>query len=141
MNEKRRVILWTALEAGLFCMEMTLVSLTPVAKIGNGTQFASRAMFYNLFMCGGSYLIPLALYCRNIRAMKYVIGCVNGFWLIAHPVIALICFGAMSATGIGLLKMSCSFLDMASLFTAGIFALCSFAVGILWYPMCRKKAV
>lgn len=139
MSEKRRVILWTCLAAGLFCMELILISLTPLAKIGNGTRFGSSGMFYNLYMGGGSYLIPLALYCMNVRAMKYVIGCVNGLWLICHPVIALICFGAMSLTG--LFKMSYSFLDTVSLLTAGMFALCSFTVGILWYPMCRKKAV
>ena len=85
MSEKRNVILWTCLAAGLFCMELILVSLTPLAKIGNGTRFGSSGMFYNLYMGGGSYLIPLALYCMNVRAMKYVIGCVNGLWLICHP--------------------------------------------------------
>ncbi|HJD45377.1 MAG TPA: DUF5391 domain-containing protein [Candidatus Mediterraneibacter norfolkensis] len=137
MSEKRRVILWTCLAAGLFCIELILVSLTPLAKIGNGTRFGSSGMFYNLYMGGGSYLIPLALYCLNIRAMKYVIGCVNGLWLICHPVIALICFGAMALPGV--LKMSYGFLDMAGLLSAGISALCSFVIGILWYPMCRKK--
>lgn len=137
MSEKRNVILWTCLAAGLFCMELILVSLTPLAKIGNGTRFGSSGMFFNLCMGGGSYLIPLALYCLNIRAMKYVIGCVNGLWLICHPAIALICFGALSLTS--WIEMSYHFLDAASLLTAGVFSLCSFVVGILWYPMCRKK--
>lgn len=137
MNEKRNVILWTCLAAGLFCMELILVSLTPLAKIGNGTRFGSSGMFYNLYLGGGSYLIPLTLYCLNIRAMKYVIGCVNGFWLIGHPAIALICFGALSLTS--WIEMPYHFLDAASLLTAGVFSLCSFVVGILWYPMCRKK--
>lgn len=96
MSEKKRVVLWTCLAAGLFCIELIIVSLTPLAKIGNGTRFGSSAMYFNLYLVGGSYLIPLALYCMDIRVMKYVIGSVNGLWLICHPVIALICFGGMN---------------------------------------------
>ena len=85
MDEKRNVILWTGLAAGTFCMELVMVTLTPLSA--TGTRFGSYGMFYNLLWCGGSYIIPLILYCQEIRLMKYVIGCVNGFWLICHPAI------------------------------------------------------
>lgn len=132
MKEKERVILWTAIAAVLFCCELIAVTLTPLAKIGNGTRFGSSGMYFNLMMCGGSYLVPLILYCLNLRLMKYVIACVNALWLICHPVIAVICFAAMFSTASGIA-------GYLSYIIAGGLAGSSFGAGVLWYPMCRKK--
>ncbi len=132
MKEKERVILWTAIAAALFCCELIAVTLTPLAKIGNGTRFGSSGMYFNLMTCGGSYLVPLILYCLNIRLMKYVIACVNGLWLICHPVIAVICLVAMFRTASGIA-------GYLSYIIAGGLAVSNFGAGVLWYPMCRKK--
>ena len=132
MKEKERVIIWAAAAAALYCCELITVTLTPLAKIGNGTRFGSSGMFYNLIMCGGSYMVPLFFYCLNIRLMKYIIACVNALWLICHPVIAVICFTAVFTTASGMAEyLSC--------IIAGGMAVFSFAVSVLWYPMCRKK--
>ena len=132
MKEKQSVILWTTIAAVLFCCELIAVTLTPLARIGKGTRFGSAGMFYNLIMCGGSYMIPLIFCCLNIRLMKYVIACVNALWLICHPVIAVICFTAAFTTASGMAEyLSC--------IIAGGMAVFSFAVSVLWYPMCRKK--
>ncbi len=132
MKEKERVILWTAIAAALFCCELIAVTLTPLAKIGNGTRFGSSGMYFNLMMCGGSYLVPLVFYLLNIRLMKYVIACVNALWLICHPVIAVICFVAMVSTASGIA-------GYLSYVIAGGLAVSSFVADVLWYPMCRKK--
>ena len=137
MDEKRNVILWTTLAAGTFCLELVMVTLTPFAA--TGTRFGSYGMFYNLLWCGGSYIIPLILYCQEIRLMKYVIGCVNGFWLICHPAIAVLCFGGAAMGYSGICKAASGVPETASLMTAGVLSATAFVTGILWYPMCRKK--
>ena len=137
MDEKRNVILWTGLAAGTFCMELVMVTLTPLSA--TGTRFGSYGMFYNLLWCGGSYIIPLILYCQEIRLMKYVIGCVNGFWLICHPAIAVLCFGGAAMGYSGIWKDASGIPETASLMTAGVLSATAFVTGILWYPMCRRK--
>lgn len=132
MKEKESVILWTTIAAALFCCELIAVTFTPLAKIGNGTRFGSYGMYFNLMMCGGSYMVPLIFYCLNIRLMKYIIACVNALWLICHPVIAVICFAVMFSTGSGIT-------GYLSYITAGGLAVSSFVAAVLWYPMCRKK--
>ncbi len=132
MKEKERVILWTVTAAGLFCCELIAVTLTPLAKIGNGTRFGSPGMYYNLMMCGGSYIVPLILYCLNIRLMKYVIACVNALWLICHPVIAAICFA-------GVFKVASGLAEYLSCMIAAGLGIVSVAAAVLWYPMCRKS--
>ena len=132
MKEKDRVILWTAIAAVLFCCELIAVTLTPLAKIGNGTRFGSSGMYFNLMLCGGSYLVPLILYCLNLRLMKYAIAWVTALLLICHPVIAVICFAAMFRTSSGIA-------GYLSYIIAGGLAGSSFGAGVLWYPMCRKK--
>lgn len=132
MKEKERVILWTSLAAGVFCVELIGVTLTPLAGIGNGTRFGSEGMYYNLMMGGGSYVLPLVLYCLNIKAMKYVIACVNALWLICHPAIMGICAaGALNRGFTPLGRLLC--LAGAALGLAGL------VFSILWYPMCRRK--
>lgn len=132
MKEKERVILWTVIAAVLFGCELIAVTLTPLAKTGNGTRFGSAGMYFNLIMCGGSYIVPLVLYCLNIRLMKYFIGCVNALWLICHPVIAGVCFAGIIMTASGPAEyLRC--------IIAGGLAGVSFAAAVLWYPMCRKK--
>lgn len=132
MKEKKRVILWTAIAAGAFCLELIAITLTPFARIGNGTRFGSSGMFMNLGMAGGSYVVPLIFYCLNIKLMKYVIACVNALWLICHPVIAGICFA-------GMLRTVSSPVECLTCIIAGGLAVVSLVAAVLWYPMCRKK--
>ena len=132
MKEKERVILCTIIAAVLFCCELTAVTLTPLAKIGNGTRFGSSGMFFNLIKGGGSYVIPLVLYCMNIRLMKYVIAVVNALWLICHPVFAVICFT-------GIFRNTYGPVEYIICIAAGILAVITFAAAVLWYPLCRKK--
>lgn len=131
MNEKERVILWTSLAAGLLCLTLTTVTLTPLAHIGNGTRFGTPGMYFNLLMCGGSYVIPLILYCLDIRVMKYIIACVNVLWLICTPVIAVIC-------AVGTFLSASGPIGYVTCIVSAVSAAGCFVVTILWYPMCRK---
>lgn len=132
MNEKNRVILWSMTAAVLFCLELVVITLTPLAQIGNGTRFGSEGMYYNLFMVGGSYVIPLILFGLNIRVMKYVIAFVNGIWLIGQIFIVLMFTGTVLAGLPGVDVMSAA---------AALLAGTSLAAEVLWYPICRKKGV
>lgn len=130
MNEKNRVILWTAAATVLFCLELVVITLTPMAQVGNGTRFGSEGMYYNLFMVGGSYMIPLILFCLGIRPMKYVIAFMNGIWLIGQIFIVLLFAGTVLFTLPRIDIMSAA---------AAAFAGASIVAEVLWYPMCRKK--
>ena len=130
MNENIRVILWSMIAAVLFCLELVVVTLTPLAQIGNGTRFGIEGMYYNLFMVGGSYFIPLILFCLNIRVMKYVIAFVNGIWIIGQVFIVLMFAGAVLASLPGFDVMSAA---------AAMLAGASLVAEILWDPMCRER--
>lgn len=130
MSEDKRVFLWTIIATVLLCLELILISLTPFAKVGNGTEFNNTGMHKNLIMVGGSYLIPLLLYSQKVKSMKYVIAIVNGVWLISQPVIVMVALQWIKrevAHG----KYICGILVVIVMIT--------FIIEILWYFMCRRR--
>lgn len=132
MKEETRVILWSTASAAAYCSVMVIASLTPLALIGNGTRFLSPGMWINLGMAGGSYIIPLLLYCLNVRIMKYIIAAVNGLWLLGLPfIMGLAVWGIRHVLPDGRISISCLIMAAA----AGV----SMILNILWYPMCRRK--
>ena len=132
MKEKKRIILWTVIVTIMLCLELILVTLTPFAKVGNGTRFKSEGMYANLMLAGGSYLVPLVLYCQKVKSMKYVIAVVNGIWLISQPVIIAIALQWMKYE-----TLEGKFICGISAFIAMI----TFITEILWYYMCRRRRI
>lgn len=132
MEEEKRMILWTVIAAVLLCLELILVSLTPFAKIGNGTRFNSEGMYANLAFVGGSYLVPLVLYCQKVKSMKYVIAVVNGIWIISQPVIISIALQWTKHENLEG-KVICGI--------SALIAIITFAVEISWYYMCRRRRI
>lgn len=130
MEENKRVYLWTIIAAVLLCLELVLVSLTPFARIGNGTRFNSAGMYANLLLAGGSYLVPLVLYGQRIKPMKYIIAAVNGIWLISQPVIIIIALQWVNRETNGICMICVALV---------IVAIVTFIIEILWYFLCRKR--
>lgn len=132
MKEETRVTIWSLLAAGMLCLVLVSASLTPLAKSGHGTRFGTAGMWYNLWYVSCGYVVPLALYRLRVPAMKYVIGAVNGFWLIPLPFMGGLAFwGSRHMLPGGRFSVSCMVM--------GVLALASLFVNILWYPVCRKK--
>lgn len=131
MNEKRRMIIWSTAAAIMLCIELIVITLTPLAKIGNGTQFGSREMYYNCLLALVIYIIPLVFFCRNIRPMKYVIAVINGVWIISH-IFMIPLFGG------SILLNPQTNLHIATILSI-ILASCNLCIEILWYPMCRVR--
>lgn len=132
MKEETRVTIWSLSAAGMLCLVLVSASLTPLATMGHGTRFGTAGMWYNLWYVSSGYLIPLALYRLRVHAMKYVIGAVNGFWLIPLPFMSGIAFwGSRHMLPDGRLSVSCVVM--------GVLALVSMGVNILWFFGCRKK--
>lgn len=132
MKEEKRILLWTVIVAVLLCLELILVTLTPFAKIGNGTRFNSEGMYANLTLAGGSYLVPLVLYFQKVKSMKYVIAVVNGIWLISQPVIIAIALQWIKHETLEG-KFICGI--------SAIIAIITFVTEILWYYMCRRRRI
>lgn len=132
MKEETRVVIWSTASAAVLCDLIIIITLTPLATIGHGTKFLSMGMWMNLAMAGGGYIIPLILYCLQVKAMKYIIAVVNGFWLLCMPfLMALAVWGIGNRLPGGRISISCIIMAV----TAG----CSMILNVLWYPMCRKK--
>lgn len=129
-REKRTLMIWTT--AAAFTMEAVIVitSLTPLAKIGNGTRFGSIDMWVNLIWCGSFYFLPLIVYCMGVRAMKYVLAVFNGIWLIAFPVLLAVAAGSQRVWLHRDGRIYPSLLLMALACFTGL------VVHIIWYPMC-----
>ena len=108
MKEETRVTIWSLSAAGMLCLVLVSASLTPLATMGHGTRFGTAGMWYNLWYVSSGYLIPLALYRLRVHAMKYVIGAVNGFWLIPLPFMSGIAFWGERPGGSGAWDCSAS---------------------------------
>lgn len=132
-KEKKTMIVWTTTAALLVEAALVITSLTPLARIGNGTRFGSGGMWINLIWCGSCYFLPLIVYCMDVRAMKYVLAVYNAVWLIALPILLVMAVGGqweyLRRDG----RIYSSLLLMAFVCLIGLI------VQVIWYPMCLRR--
>ncbi|MBC5689718.1 DUF5391 family protein [Mediterraneibacter sp. NSJ-55] len=130
---KRRVIAWTIASLAVLTVLLVEVTLTPLARRGNGTRFLSTGMWYNLAWVGSMYVIPVSLYILGIKSMRYVLAGVVGFWMIPVPVICIIGAGAWYWY---LVREEVFYV---SLLIMSILSLCALAVNVGWFIACFGK--
>ena len=133
-QKQTAAILWTLAACITMAAALVITTLTPLATIGHGTKFGSQGMWFNLYWCAASYLLPLILYEGfAVRPMKYLLVVLHATWTIALPVmIALAAWGSWYYTrragriypSLGAMLMIC---------------LAALVVNVIWYPMWLRR--
>ncbi|MCM3549190.1 DUF5391 domain-containing protein [Alkalihalobacillus clausii] len=111
--EKRSVTRWALLSMLLFCVQVILLSLTPLAEYGNAAnEFNSIGMWLAVAMVAGMYMVPLGLYRIGVPFSKVVLAILSGFGIFIHLTISMILFTSTFFAGAGVAAVVCSLLSI-----------------------------
>ncbi|GIN08922.1 hypothetical protein J1TS1_30670 [Shouchella clausii] len=111
--EKRSVTRWALLSMLLFCVQVILLSLTPLAEYGNAAnEFNSIGMWLAVAMIAGMYIVPLGLYRIGLPFSKAILAILSGFGIFIHLIIVVLLLISTFFTAAGVAAAACSLLSI-----------------------------
>lgn len=99
MNNKKHIIALTILSACLFCALIIVVSLSPLAEMGeNANKFNSIGMWLSIAMILFFYFIPLLLYAIGLRWIKIIMAifCALGIVIFLSTIVSVVIIGIVN---------------------------------------------